>query len=85
MYVCPVFVPHFRCLALPPSKRKLKKILELPRCYFTFYTNMTDLKSMTDGRTSGGNDSVATYECSDGIVMVKVKGNHVTGPGGPIG
>lgn len=30
---------------------------------------MTDLISMTDGRTSGGNDSVATYECSDGIVM----------------
>ena len=30
---------------------------------------MTDLISMTDGRTSGGNDSVATYECGDGIVM----------------
>jgi len=30
---------------------------------------MTDLKSITDGRTSGGNDSVATYECCDGIIM----------------
>jgi hypothetical protein len=44
-------------------------MLALPPCYFTFYTNMTDLKSMTDGLTSGGNDSVATYECSDRIVM----------------
>ena len=33
------------------------------------YTNMAELRSMTDGRISGGNGTVATHDCSDGIVM----------------
>jgi hypothetical protein len=56
-------------LPLLLSKRKQKKVFALPPCCITLYTNITELKSMTDVQTSGRNDTVTTYDCSVRIVM----------------